>query len=140
MANFNDAEITSLYVSATSAPGIQDEAPNAPGGGDYDVTVEMVAGGALATQKYTLLTTAINVSDGTGDPALKPAAPLNGVAEFGVAPDWTGGPTTFTFSQAVTIPLTAGAGKGDVYQYTAALVSSTGQVVSTQQSDLFVLQ
>jgi hypothetical protein len=139
MTNFNDAEITSLYVSATAAPGIQDDAPNAPGGGDFDVTVEMVAGGALATQKYTLLTTCTNVSDAKSVPALNPGAPLNGLAEFGVAP-WTGGPTTFTFSQPVTIPLAPGAGKGDVYQYTAALVSSTGQVVSTRQSDLFILQ
>jgi len=68
-----------------------------------------------------------------------PGGALNGVAEFGVAP-WTGGPTTFTFSQHVKVTLAHGAGKGDVYQYTAALVSSTGQVVSTRQSDLFVLK
>jgi hypothetical protein len=138
MTNFNDAEITSLYVSATSAPGIQDDAPNAPGGGDFDVTLEMVAGGALATGQYTLLTTCSNVSDTASDPALNPAAPLNGVAEFGVAP-WGGGPTTFVFNQTVTIPLAVGAGGGDVYQYTAALRSSTGQIVSTLQSDLFTL-
>lgn len=139
MTNFNDAEITSLYVSATSAPGIQDDAPNAPGGGDFDVTVEMVAGGALATQQYTLQTTCTNISAATGAPALNPGAPLNGTGEFGVAP-WTGGPTTFTFSQPVTISLAPGAGKGDVYQYTAALVSATGQIVSTKQSDLLILQ
>jgi hypothetical protein len=139
MTNFNDAAITSLYVSAPSAPGIQDDAPNAPGGGDFDVTVEMVAGGALATQKYKLVTTCTNVSDATSAPALKPGAPLNGVAEFGVGP-WTGGPTTFTFKKAVKITLAAGAGNDDVYQYTSALVSSTGQVVSTLQSDLFVLK
>jgi hypothetical protein len=139
MTNFNDAELTSLYVSATSAPGIQDDAPNAPGGGSFDVTLEMVAGGALETQQYTLLTTCSNVSDTASDPGLKPpAGPLNGVAEFGVAP-WAGGPQTFVFNETVTIPLAAGAGHGDVYQYTAALRSSTGQIVSTVQSDLFTL-
>jgi hypothetical protein len=139
MTNFNDAKITSLYVSAPSAPGIQDDAPNAPAGGDFDVTVEMVAGGALATQKYTLRTTCANMSQAVSAGALDPGAPLNGLAEFGVAP-WTGGPTTFTFKQPVKITLAPGGGNGDVYQYTAALVSSTGQVVSTMQSDLFVLQ
>jgi hypothetical protein len=139
MTNFNDAEITGLYVSASGAPGIQDDAPNAPGGGDFDVTVEMVAGGALATQKYHLHTTCANVSAAASAPALNPGGPLNGTHEFGVAP-WAGGPATFTFKKPVKITLAPGAGKGDVYQYTAALVSSTGQVVSTLQSDLFVLQ
>lgn len=135
MTNFNDAEITSLYVSATADPGIQDDAPNAPGGGDFDVTLEMVAGGALAGP-YTLITTCSNISK-TAPAALNPGAPLNGTANFAVAP-WTGGPTTFVFDQTVTIPLAAPGG-GDVYQYTAVLVSSTGQVVSTKQSDLFTL-
>jgi hypothetical protein len=29
MSNFNDAEITALYVSAVNAPSVQDEVPNA---------------------------------------------------------------------------------------------------------------
>ena len=136
MTNFNDAEITSLYVSATTAPGIQDDAPNAPGGGDFDVTLEMVAGGALAGP-YKLITTCSNVSK-TAPTGLNPPSPLNGTASFAVAP-WTGGPTTFVFNQSVTIPLSVGAGGGDVYQYTASLLSSTGQIVSTKQSDLFTL-
>lgn len=138
MTNFNDAEITSLYVSAASAPGIQDDAPNVPGGGNFDVTLEMVAGGAL-TGPYTVITTCSNVSDTAPDAALNPGAPLNGPANFAVAP-WTGGPTTYVFNQTVPITLAVGAGGGKVYQYTAALLSSNGQIVSTVQSELFTLQ
>jgi hypothetical protein len=137
VTNFNDAKITSLYVSATSAAGIQDDAPNAPGGGNFDVTLEMVAGGGL-TGPYTLITTCGNVSDTGPAAALNPGAPLNGPANFAAAP-WTGGPTTFVFDQTVTITLAAGAGGGKVYRYTASLLSSNGQIVSTMQSDLFTL-
>ena len=42
--NFNDAEISSLYVSEN---GIQDDAPNAPAGGPFNLILEMVAGPAL---------------------------------------------------------------------------------------------
>jgi len=45
MPNFNDAKITSLYVCEEGAvQDIEDEAPNAPAGGKFRVTVEMVAG------------------------------------------------------------------------------------------------
>ena len=40
-ANFNDAKITSLYVNGEgSVSDIQDDAPNAPAGGKFDVTLE----------------------------------------------------------------------------------------------------
>lgn len=138
MANFNDAEITSLYVSAVGTPDVENDAPNAPGGGAFSVTMEMVAGGALTSQQYTLVTTCSNVSQTTAASALNPpAGPLNGDGKFNLSP-WTGGPQTYVFNQAVTItPATPG--NGNVYQYTAALYDITGQVVSTKQSDLFIL-
>ena len=38
MPNFNDAEITAIYVSHKASMGVQDDAPNAPTSGDpFDV-------------------------------------------------------------------------------------------------------
>jgi hypothetical protein len=139
MTNFNDAELTSLYVSATSAPGIQDDAPNAPGGGSFDVTLEMVAGGGLGTGAYTLFLTCSNISDTVPAPAvLVPGGPLNGAHNFGTAPWVLSAPGLWTFDQRATLKIPPGA-QNKVYQYTAALVSANNQVVSIKQSDLFIL-
>jgi len=55
MPNFNDAEITAIYVSHKASPRVQDDAPNAPTSGDaYDVTLEMVAFTAQAGAHLTL--------------------------------------------------------------------------------------
>jgi hypothetical protein len=144
MTNFNDAEITDLYVGATSAPGVQDDAPNAPaiggpGGKQFDVTLEMVAGGGLAGP-YTLLITCSNVSDTTAAPAtmVPGPGPLNGAYDFEKPPWESPAPGLWTFHHHATINVPAGA-TDKLYQYTAALVSSTNQVVSIKQSDLFIL-
>jgi hypothetical protein len=144
MTNFNDAEITDLYVGATSSPGVQDDAPNAPAIGgpaekNFDVTLEMVAGGGL-TGPYTLLITCSNVSDTTAAPAaMVPApGPLNGPYAFEKAPWANPAPGLWTFHHHETINVPAGAAD-KVYQYTAALVSSNNQVVSIRQSARFIL-
>jgi len=144
MPNFNDAEITALYVSVINAPGIQDDVPNAPAvpGAPipaFDVTLEMVAGGGLGTGAYTLFLTCSNVSDTVPAPAvLVPGAPLNGPHTFGTAPWVLSAPGLWTFDQRATLKIPPGAGN-KVYQYTAALVSASNQVVSIKQSDLFIL-
>jgi hypothetical protein len=144
MTNFNDAEITDLYVSATSAPGVQDDAPNAPAiggpaGTQFDVTLEMVAGGGL-TGPYTLWITCSNVSDTKPAPAamVPGSGPLNGPYNFEKPPWDNPAPGLWTFHHHETINIPAGAGD-KVYRYTAALVSSNNQVVSIKQSDLFIL-
>ena len=52
MPNFNDAEITAVYVSHKASPRVQDDAPTS--GDPFDVTLEIVAGNALYTGAYTL--------------------------------------------------------------------------------------
>ena len=57
MLNFNDAEITRVYVSQEASATVQDDTPNAPAGGPYDVTIEMVVStGRSARGSYTLYT------------------------------------------------------------------------------------
>lgn len=73
--NFNDAEITSLQVSENGAPvDIQDDAPNAPAGGQFNVVLEMVAGGGVAGP-YTLVTTCSDRTASAPAPAALTPAP-----------------------------------------------------------------
>jgi hypothetical protein len=138
--NFNDAQITSLYVSEDgSVAGVQDDAPNSPAGKKFRVTLEMVAGGGVAGP-YHLITTCSDLTDTAPAPALNPGAPLNGAGMFG-SPEWkpnTGvGPVDRVFNHTVVIspPKIA----GHVYRYTAAMHSDNGQIVSILESDPFIL-
>jgi hypothetical protein len=135
--NFNDAEITSLYVSEN---GIQDDAPNAPAGGTFNVILEMVAGAGL-TGPYTLVTTCSDLSATASAPAvLIPGGALNGSGNFGSGAGWTPAPPLANvFNQSEVVGPEPAPDKGHVYQYTAALYSSNGQIVSIKQSDPFVL-
>jgi hypothetical protein len=139
--NFNDAEITGLFVSQTASPTVEDDAPNAPGGGTYDVTLEMVAGNALDTQEYTLVMSCSDITATAAAPAtVVPGAPLNGAGKFGDA-SWiqTAPGGYFTYAQTATVGPEPAAGKGHVYRYTAVLFNPNGQVVSIKSSDDFVL-
>jgi hypothetical protein len=138
MPNFNDAEITSLYVSEPgSVKDIQDPAPNAPSGGKYRVALEMVAGdGVLGT--YELITTCTDVTDTSSAPAQNPGAPLNGSGTFQSAP-WKKDGTHWVFNESVTLPHPPGAGKGHIYKYSAAVHNSNGQIVSLKESEPFIL-
>jgi hypothetical protein len=134
--NFNDAKITSLYVSEPgSVKDIQDDAPNSPGAGKYRVTLEMVAGGGVLGA-YDLITTCTDVTDAASAPAQNPGTPLNGAGTFATAP-WKPDGAHWVFNESVTVgppPV-----KGHVYQYTAALHNSNGQIVSIKQSERFIL-
>jgi hypothetical protein len=138
--NFNDAAITSLYVSVAGTPiDIEDDAPNAPAGGKYDVTLEMVAGGGVAGP-YTLTVTCSDLTATASAPGvLKPAGPLNGAGNFGTPPWKSAGPLANVFNETVTVGPEPAADKGHVYQYTAVLHSNNGQIVAIKQSDPFVL-
>jgi hypothetical protein len=142
--NFNDAGITSLYVSeAGTVAHIQDDAPNSPAGKEFEVNLEMVAGGALLGQPYELITTCSDLTDTAAAPTLNPGAPLNGPGKFGQGPDWKPNgnpnvnPTDTVFDRHVTVKPPKV--KGHVYRYTAALYNINGQVVSIKQSDPFIL-
>jgi hypothetical protein len=141
MTNFNDAKITSLYVSERGAiKDIEDNAPNSPGGGKFRVTLEMVAGGAVAGQ-YHLHTTCSDLTETqhavTLDPPVgSPLNPAPGTASF-EHPPWKHDGMHWVFNESVTIDPPNH--KGHVYRYTAALHSDNGQVVSMRESEPFIL-
>ena len=145
MPNFNDAEITAIYVSHKASPRVQDDAPNAPTSGDrFDVTLEMVAGNALYTGAYTLTVSCADLTAWKPAPAsMIPATPpFDKAGSFGGAGWKTAGPGPqyVTFSNSETVNTTKPFGGDDhVYQYTVSLVNASGQVVSVKQSDEFVL-
>jgi hypothetical protein len=137
MPNFNDAKITSLYVNEEGAvQDIEDEAPNAPAGGKYRVTVEMVAGDGVLGD-YDLITTCADLTDTKAAPGLNPGAPLNTTSgHFQTAP-WVHDGLHWVFNQSVTIAPPKI--RGHVYRYTAALHNTNGQIVSLRQSEPFIL-
>ena len=141
MPNFNDAKITSLYVNAAGAVSdIADDAPNAPNGGAFDVTLEMVAGAGL-NGAYTLHTTCTDVTaSGPAPASLRPGGVLNASTDtFGSAANWKSpSPLYNTFNHSETVTPAAGV-SGHVYQYTAALFTGNGQIVSIRRSDPFIV-
>ena len=144
MPNFNDAKITSLYVNGEgSVSDIQDDAPNAPAGGKFDVTLEMVAGeGVLGN--YTLITTCTDLTAAAAAPAaLKPGAPLNVTAGSFQNAEWKPVPALpnpakyWTFNHSVKVGPPAV--PGHAYRYTAVLHNTNGQIVSVKESEPFIL-
>jgi hypothetical protein len=145
MPNFNDAEITAIYVSHAASAGVEDDAPNAPTSGDpFDVTLEMVAGNALYTGKYTLTVSCADLTAWKPAPAsmIPTTSPFLSSSTFG-GPGWKpvgAGPLYYTFENSETVNKTKPFGGDDhVYQYTVSLVNASGQVVSVKRSDEFVL-
>jgi hypothetical protein len=144
MPNINDAEITDIYVSQTKSAGVQDDAPNAPIGGsnspgtEFDVTLEMVAGTALDTAQYTLTVSCADLTTTESASDLVPVFPPTAPSTVGASP-WVPQGSFFTYSSNETVNVPAGAGGGQVYQYTASLISANGEVASVKQSDPFVL-
>ena len=143
MPNFNDARITSLYVNSDSGVhDIQDDAPNAPNGGKFDVTLEMVAGEGVLGD-YTLTTTCTDLTDSAAaTAALRPGAPLNVTAGHFQGAEWkkvppAGPPAYWTFNHSVKVGPPGPS--GHAYRYTAVLHNTNGQIVSVLESDPFVL-
>jgi hypothetical protein len=143
MPNFNDAKITSLYVNGDGAVSdIQDDAPNAPNGGKFDVTLEMVAGEGVLGD-YTLTTTCTDLTASAAAPGgLKPGAPLNTGAGHFQGAEWkkvppAGPPAYWTFNHSVKVGPPAVA--GHAYRYTAVLHNTNGQIVSVKESEPFIL-
>jgi hypothetical protein len=140
MPNINDAEITSIYVSQTQSAGVQDDAPNLDGitpATEFDVTLEMVAGSALAAAGYTLTVSCADLTTTASAPGLVPEFPPAPATVS--APAWIPQGSYFTYSNNVTVPVPAGAGGGQVYQYTASLIFANGEVASIMHSDPFSL-
>jgi hypothetical protein len=141
MPNFNDGEITRLFVSSLGAPGIEDDQPNTPTDGNFYVNIEMVAGGALASQAYTMNWGCNDIT--AGGPAsagtFLTGVPVPTSGTVSTASGWTNGSSYWTYNFQGTVPLGSGAGKGHIYQYSATLTTANGQVASQAVSDEFLL-
>jgi hypothetical protein len=139
--NANDAKLTEL-ITAPSGSMVEDNAPNAPANGGFDLIVEAVAGSALGNSgaPYTLTISAIDLT------AVNQPWPVTSLPQaFDTASGWklsgTGPDYECTQTLAITVP---GGGPGGplashTLQYQASLVSTGGQVVSIIHSDPFVL-
>jgi hypothetical protein len=141
MTNFNDAKITSLFVSQTASPGLQDDAPNAPSAGSpFNVTLEMEAGTGLLSGAYTVTMSCEDITAVQAVPSLVPTIPAFTSGTFGQtplgAPGWT---SNNTFTATVPVTPEPATEANHTFQYTATLVNVNGQVTSFLQSDLFVL-
>jgi hypothetical protein len=137
--NFNDAEITSVFVSQTAASTVADDTPNAPSGGSYDVTIELVAGTGVADADYTLTWGCFDWTAGAAAPAALTAG-LPTAGKFGVVPPWVSAGTLYsTLTTTTTIIPPAAGGQNHLYQYSVTLASKNGQVTSRAFSDPFQL-
>jgi hypothetical protein len=138
--NANDAMLTEV-ATAQSGSTVEDNAPNAPASGSFDLIVEAVAGSAVgnAGAPYTLQISAIDLT------AVSQPWPAVAVAQaFDAATGWklSGSGPDYECTQTFPVTVPGGAGgplAGHTLQYVASLVSHGGQIVSIIQSDPFVL-
>jgi hypothetical protein len=138
--NANDAALTEL-ATAQSGSQVEDNAPNAPAGSTFDLVVEAVAGSVIGDEglPYTLQISAIDLTAVT-----PPLTPFTLSQAFTAANGWklSGSGPDYECTQVFPVPVPGGAGgplAGHVFQYTASLVNTGGQIVSIIQSDPFVL-
>ena len=138
----NEARISRLYVVKTGGD-VQDATPNAPDNPpnppaqNFNLVLEMEAGGAVAGQ-YDLHLVAYDLTAGAVNNAMKPpVGVLNGTANF-AAPPWNISLGDWAFDQQDKINVPAGV-SGHIFNYVAALVSHNYQQVDIKESELFVL-
>ena len=135
--NANDARITRVYTAQTGSV-VEDPAPNAPGGGGtFDLFFQAEAGNSIGSSggDYTLTLTAYDVTTGDNNANLS-VGPL--AQKFNGTFGWTASAPDFFKNTNQTLNVPAGVANHTFY-YTATLVTVNGQIVSTLQSDLFVL-
>jgi hypothetical protein len=142
--NANDGRIAKISVAKTGGD-LQEFAPNAPDAGpappagNFDVVLEMEAGGNVGG-RYHLFVSCYDLTAGSSSPAMAPpVGPLNGPGEFAQGPWFNGGATSdWQFDQTVTITVPGGV-QGHVFRYLAALVADNHQIIDIKESALFVL-
>ena len=143
MPNFNDAKISSLYVNGDGAVSdIQDDAPNAPNGGQ--VRRDPRDGGRRGRARGLHPDHHLHRPDGQRSrPGRSQArAPLNTGAGHFQGAEWkkvppAGPPAFWTFNHSVKVGPPAVA--GHAYRYTAVLYNTNGQIVSVKESEPFIL-
>jgi hypothetical protein len=142
--NANDARLTQLFVAVTGSQ-TQDDSPNETGGvpGDFfDLLLRGEAGEVIGGSNgdYNLSITAFNVSKGVAEPLLNPITNPQ-LEEFkNAAPgNWAPFGDDFIKQETYNITIDPAVPRGDVYQYTAQLVTVNFEVIVIIQSALFIL-
>lgn len=142
--NANDARLTQLFVSVDGSQ-TQDDSPNETGGvagNTYDLHVRGEAGNAIgdSSANYTLTITAFNVSKGVAEPLLNPVgSPFKEEFNSNAPNNWKPVGVDFVKEEKYDILIDPQVPRGDVYQYTAQLITDNFEVIVIIQSALFVL-
>jgi len=146
--NANDARLVRLFTAETGS-NVPDDTPNASLSTPqttFDLVLEGEAGNNIGGTgaPYTLTITCFDWSTGNlADPAMSPTVPAQTFDGNGAATLWKKSGTNFLTQQVFRIPAGAGAlpagVKGHLFIYTVALVTQDFNIVSTTQSNLFLV-
>ena len=144
--NTNDARLVRLFTAETASK-VPDETPNAKLGAPqttFDLVLEGEAGAAIGGNgaPYTLTIVCFDWTTGNlADAALNPTIPTQTFDGPGTL--WTASGSGFLTQQVFRIPPGAAslpaAVKGHIFVYTVALVTRDFNIVSTCQSNLFII-
>ena len=138
--NANDATLTEL-ATAQSGSMVEDNAPNAPASGSFDLVVEAVAGSAVGNSgaPYTLTISAIDLT------AVNQGLPTQTLHQaFDAASGWklSGAGPDYETTQTIRTTVPGGPGgplAGHTLQFVASLISQGAQIVTIRHSDPFIL-
>jgi hypothetical protein len=139
----NDAELTDLYTSSTGFD-VEDNEPNtpAPGGApaaDFELQLEAVAGNALGNSgaDYDLSITCIDDTLAAPNAGMSPGTIGQ---QFKAADGWAAGGAAGNFLKKQAFPIAVPAGvRGHEFHYVVSLVSANSDVVSSRESNRFIL-
>jgi hypothetical protein len=142
--NANDARLTQLFVAVDNSR-TQDDSPNETGGvpgATFDLLLRAEAGSVIGdgSGNYNLTITAFDVTKGVAEPGLNPFGNPK-LEEFNnnAGNNWAPSGVDFIKQEKYDINIPATVTRGDVFQYTAQLVSVNFEVISIIQSDLFIV-
>ena len=135
--NANHATLTQL-ATAQSGSMVNDDAPNAPAGGGFDLIVAAAAGSALGSSgaPYTLRISAIDLTT-----VSQPWPPQVLHQAFDAASGWklSGTGPDYACTQTIAHTIPGGPLAGHALLFVATLVSPGAQIVAIGHSDPFVL-
>jgi len=145
--NPNDAALTSVFTAITGGK-VADDGPNEVAGvlqPSFDLVIEAVAGQVVgdAATTYELYIGCADLTSWTSAPGLVPGSPL--AETFSASLDGWAKVSAWNaheYDKSKNYTVTPAAGSythGHTFQYTVSLVSAGNLIVSTAQSNTFVL-
>jgi hypothetical protein len=142
MANVYTVRLSQLFV-ATLDSRVQDDAPNVSGGGvvnEFDLLLKADGGGILGASggTYKLNIMAFDEIAGVAEPGLSPFPGPHAEA-LNAAHNWVSSGNDFFKEERYTIAIPASVTRGNVYHYTAALITDNFEAISIIHSDSFVI-